>query len=95
MLGGVIIAYLSMNLFNANWLDKLLARLGELSFSLYLLHYPVIVTLDRVFGLKSPETLFDQFIALSWKIPVVIIISFLTFNVIEKPFMSLRVKYTS
>ena len=93
--GGVIIAYLSMDLFKKVWLDKLLARLGELSFSLYLLHAPIIITLDKVFGLKSPETLFEQFIALSWKIPVVIIISFLTFNVIEKPFMSLRVKYTS
>lgn len=97
--GGVIISYLSMSLFNSKILDNVLARLGELSFSIYLLHLPIIEMLDeildRIFSYSPPTTLIDLFIAFIWKVPIVIMVAFLTFNVVEKPFMSLRVKYTS
>lgn len=93
--GGVIISYLSMNLFNSSALDKGLARLGELSFSIYLLHLPIIDMLNKTFSYSSPTTLTELFWTFFWKVPVVIMIAFLTFNVVEKPFMSLRVKYTS
>ncbi len=93
--GGVILAYLSMNLFHSNLLDKFLSKCGELSFSVYLLHLPIVSMLNQKFGLVQPTTLVDYIIAFLWKIPVVMLISYLTFTVIEKPFMSLRVKYTS
>ncbi|MDG2916319.1 acyltransferase [Bisgaard Taxon 10/6] len=93
--GGVILAYLSMNLFNSKFVDKFLAKLGELSFSIYLLHLPIVDMLNRMFELSQPTTLTDSIIAFSWKIPVVVMIALLTFTLIEKPFMSLRVKYTS
>lgn len=93
--GGVILSYLSMNLFNSNFLDRLLAKFGELSFSMYLLHLPIVDMLNKKFGLAPPTTLTDSIIAFSWKVPIVMLIAYLTFTVIEKPFMSLRVKYTS
>ena len=93
--GGVIVSYLSMNLFHSVILDKFLAKLGELSFSIYLLHLPIIDMLNKTFSYSSPTTLTELFLAFVWKVPVVITIAFLTFNVVEKPFMSLRVKYTS
>ena len=93
--GGVVVSYLSMNLFHSVILDKFLAKLGELSFSIYLLHLPIIDMLNKFFSCSPPTTLIELFIALAWKVPVVIMIAFLTFNVVEKPFMSLRVKYTS
>ncbi|AIZ80238.1 acyltransferase family protein [Actinobacillus equuli] len=93
--GGVILSYLSMNLFNSSFMDKLLAKLGELSFSIYLLHLPIVDMLNRMFGLASPTTLIDSIMAFSWKVTIVAMIAWLTFTLIEKPFMSLRVKYTS
>ena len=93
--GGVVVSYLSMNLFHSVILDKFLAKLGELSFSIYLLHLPIIDMLNKIFSYSSPTTLTELFLAFVWKVPVVIMIAFLTFNVVEKPFMSLRVKYTS
>ena len=93
--GGVVVSYLSMNLFHSVILDKFLAKLGELSFSIYLLHLPIIDMLNKTFSYSSPTTLTELFLAFVWKVPVVIMIAFLTFNVVEKPFMSLRVKYTS
>ncbi|RDE92581.1 acyltransferase [Haemophilus parainfluenzae] len=93
--GGVVVSYLSMNLFHSVILDKFLAKLGELSFSIYLLHLPIIDMLNKTFSYSSPTTLTELFLAFVWKVPVVITIAFLTFNVVEKPFMSLRVKYTS
>lgn len=93
--GGVIISYLSMNLFNSSILDKILARLGELSFSIYLLHLPIIDMLNKFFSCSPPTTLTELFIALVWKVPLVIAVALLTFNIVERPFMLLRVKYTS
>lgn len=93
--GGIIISYLSINIFNSSLLDKILAKLGELSFSIYLLHLPVIDMINRYFNLTSATTLTESLLYFMWKVPIVIMVAFLTFNVIEKPFMSLRVKYTS
>lgn len=93
--GGIIISYLSMNLFNSSILDKTLARLGELSFSIYLLHLPIIDMLNKFFSCSPPTTLTELFIALVWKVPLVIAVALLTFNIVERPFMLLRVKYTS
>lgn len=93
--GGVIISYLSMNLFNSSILDKILARLGELSFSIYLLYLPIIDMLNKFFSCSPPTTLTELFIALVWKVPLVIAVALLTFNIVERPFMLLRVKYTS
>ena len=91
----MIIAYLSMNIFNFEWLDKLLAYLGSLSFSIYLLHLPINSMLDGMFGISQINTVTD-FILVFWgKTVVFIAVALLTFNLIEKPFMSLRVKYTS
>ena len=84
-----------MNLFHSVILDKFLAKLGELSFSIYLFYLPVIDMLNKTFSYSPPTTLTELFFAFVWKVPVVIMIAFLTFNVVEKTFMSLRVKYTS
>jgi len=46
-------------------------------------------------GFVSPNTLSDSLLQSCVRMIPIILISMLMFNLIEKPFMSLRVKYTS
>lgn len=79
-----------------NRLSKLLAKVGELSYSMYLLHFMIIVMI--VFKLSLPNILgnwwwsalvYGAFLIL----PLTIGLSLLTYNLIEKPFLQLRKKY--
>ena len=74
-------------------LDKVLTSLGGISFSMYLLHTPIMYAL-RISGSTSPYG--GEFIlaAVTMILPVVIMVSYLSYYVIEKPFLELRVKYT-
>ena len=94
--GGVVVSYLSMNLFHSVILDKFLAKLGELSFFNIFVTSTNIDMLNKNFLIFITNN-FDRIIFwhLSGKCQLLIMIAFLTFNVVEKPFMSLRVKYTS
>ncbi len=93
--GMVVVSYLKVRLPEINWINVGLAKLGEISFSLYLLHLPISDMLNKLFGLKGATTLGESLMMSSLKLIPIILISFLTFYVIEKPFMSLRVRYTS
>lgn len=93
--GILIVSYLNLS-FNINhYVDKTLSKLGEISFSLYLLHLPIAIVVDKMFSLPVPQTLNVSLFLTSFKIMFIIAISFFTFHTIEKPFMALRVKYTS
>jgi len=78
-----------------NLLDTILSKLGEISFSLYLIHLPVGMFVNKLLGFVSPNTLSDSLLQSCVRMIPIILISMLMFNLIEKPFMSLRVKYTS
>jgi len=87
----VIYSYLSLNLTIPKTLDRALSFLGSLSFSMYLLHMPIGgAVLKLINGYNSPHMFKLSFIV----IPIVIIASTVTYFVIEKPFLSLRSKYT-
>lgn len=81
-------------------LDNTLAKLGTISFSLYLLHmliYDFIYAADITNILKAEYNFIgnysELFMASAIYIPVIILLSFLSYNVIEKPFLEMRVKY--
>lgn len=80
----------------SNPLSKILAKIGELSFSMYLIHFVVIqIIVNKGFFFVLDISPFKNaflnsvFIVL----PITILISLLTYNLIEKPFLKLRVKY--
>lgn len=93
--GAVAIAYLSVTLPNLSKLDNILARLGEISFSVYILHLPIGAMMNKIFGFTVPVMVGEALLQATIKATIVVAVSFITYYVIEKPFMSFRVKYTS
>ena len=84
-------------------ISKILATLGSMSFSIYLLHSFIKNGLQ---GLGIEQWFIDTFLIslmhdqeaikfslLTLYIPIILIISKITFDTIEKPFLSMRIKY--
>ena len=93
--GMVVLSYVIVNINIPKFLDGLLSKLGEVSFSLYILHLPIGAMVNKLLELPVPTTVIESLFYSFLKLMVVILVSFVTFYAIEKPFMSLRVKYTS
>lgn len=91
--GMIGLCYISVNFSFPKGGDKVLSKLGEVSFSIYLLHLPISQMLNKALDFGKVISLTDLAIQFSIKIPIIVIISMFTYAVIEKPFMSLRVKY--
>jgi peptidoglycan/LPS O-acetylase OafA/YrhL len=94
---GLIVAYVSTPMFWPKAVDWSLRKVGELSFSIYLLHTPLIYALA-----KRPQFLLrftgDDFLngvisAVLLVLPALLVFSHVTYHVIEKPFLSMRVRY--
>ncbi len=77
-------------------IDRTLGRLGEYSFSIYVVHLFVVVIVAKrigLLGLSSNLALDATLSALLTALPITLLIASLTFAVIEKPFLSLRKVY--
>lgn len=92
--GLIAMAYFVVKLPEIKFIDTTLAKLGEISFSLYIFHLPIGNMISKIFAFPSATTVIDSLMMTSIRLVPIILISFFTFYVIEKPFMSLRVKYT-
>jgi len=90
--GMFVIGYLILPFKFNNIVDKVLMSLGSISFSMYLLHMPIWYALR---GAKLTDYFAKDYITASLLmiIPTVIAVSYLSYNAIEKPFLSMRVKY--
>ncbi|QBP10683.1 acyltransferase family protein [Cupriavidus metallidurans] len=78
--------------------SRCLGWLGERSFSIYLLHMPVIQILVQKNGVlrMTGDSALDALITTSaLGLPIIIGLAALTYGVIESPFLALRVKYLS
>jgi peptidoglycan/LPS O-acetylase OafA/YrhL len=101
---GLIVLYQrSLSNTQESFVSKILATLGSMSFSIYLLHSFVKTGLQ---GLGVDQWFIDTFLTslihdqeaikfslLTLYIPIILIISKITFDTIEKPFLSMRIKY--
>lgn len=78
--------------FSCPLLEKVMAKFGEVSYSMYLLHLLVILNLSDIKLLSDP---FMNAFLISWVIilPATLALSFLTYYLIEKPFLGFRKKY--
>jgi peptidoglycan/LPS O-acetylase OafA/YrhL len=95
----VIFTYLAFEdlpRYRASWPSRALARVGEISFSMYLLHYFIVKTLVhanvvvRWAGDPHANALLTTVLVAA---PCTLLASFLTFNVIERPFFQFRKSY--
>ncbi|MBF0242918.1 MAG: acyltransferase [Desulfamplus sp.] len=93
--GLIILCYLKIKLPDNKYLENVLSSLGSISFSLYLLHLPVGTLISKIFQFNQPLNITSSITQSLIRLAFIIGISYLTYFSIEKPFMSLRVKYTN
>ncbi len=96
--GFVIASYLNLRLPIPKLLDRFLAWLGTLSYSLYLNHPFLVAACFKVAannGVVLTNTRQYTLFSLLVVLPVLIAVSALTYYVIEVPFLSLRLPYAT
>lgn len=91
--GIVTLCYLHIRLPSSKKISFCLSYLGMCSFSMYLLHLPIGLMLNQLIGWENPVTSSTSLFQSMIRTIVIIIVSIFTFNIIEKPFMKLRIKY--
>jgi peptidoglycan/LPS O-acetylase OafA/YrhL len=92
---GFIIGYMQLGERLPAWPSRVLASIGEVSFSMYLLHVAVIAAVLKLgppsFGLGPSGAAIAN--ALCLVLPGTVGVSWITFRLIERPFLRLRVRY--
>lgn len=95
--GGIVLAYVNCRLHIPALIDKVLAWLGQISFSLYVMHNLVIFFILKVAGaivLRPGHEVFNAvFGGVLVILPITIALSALTYYLIEAPFLRYRVRY--
>ncbi|MBC9904755.1 acyltransferase family protein [Achromobacter xylosoxidans] len=95
--GALIVTYAHAALRLPSWYDSPLARLGQLSFSIYCLHYVVIGVTKNIWaptGLYQ-GSLSDLLVHVTMlTVPAVVLVCMFTYGLVEAPFLQLRKKYT-
>lgn len=92
-----IVSYVAVFEQRRGAVTRALARVGEVSFSVYLLHYAVVVgvvTTAHHLIVGTPGTLSSGFLSgVLVALPITLGLAVITYSAIEKPFLNLRVKY--
>lgn len=98
MWSGLIVCWLEASRVLPSLVSSAVKFLGEISYSIYLLHYPVVfimVARHWYFSISGTVTLSIIVSATVIYLPVVVFGSWLTYSLIEKPFLDLRRRYVS
>ncbi|WP_048745854.1 acyltransferase [Paenibacillus sp. P22] len=93
-----IVSYVKVFSENKNIIQKSLSRIGEISFSIYLIHYIIVkLVIYRHWTISFSSNAFRDGMlnSLILVVPITILISILTYHVVEKPFLKFRGKYLS
>ncbi len=91
-----IISYVSFGEKMPKKLSKLMALVGKISYSVYLLHFAIIFLVKRTIGVPNiiEQTQVNAlFLSILLILPITLLMSYLTYSVIEKPFLECRKKY--
>lgn len=89
-----LVAYLSFFNKPLGKISLFLSSLGKISFSIYLLHVPVISTLKRIITGTGNVDITNSILFLPLVgIPATLLVSAVTYAAFEKPFMSLKCNY--
>ena len=92
----LLVSYLSCSIQVPRWIDWPLRRLGELSFSIYVMHNFAVAWTVRYFGSETftgSKRIDAAVSAIALCVPLSAGIAFLTFHIIEKQFFIFRRKY--
>jgi peptidoglycan/LPS O-acetylase OafA/YrhL len=97
MWAAIIVGYSNARFRIPESIDVSLARLGQLSFSMYCMHYVVIPFTNSHFAKLGVADSFSEVILQTalLTIPAIVLFSILTYGVIEKPFFTLKHKYAN
>ena len=96
MWSGLVVCWLEAARALPALVSKAIGFVGEISYSVYLLHYPVVfimVSRHSYFKLAGATTLSILLSATVIYLPLVLLGSWLTYTLIEKPFLDLRRRY--
>lgn len=95
--GVFVMAYLNANFKYNIVVNSSLCRLGEISFSFYLLHFPVMAAVVSALKQYAPSLYESHELSLIILVglPIVCFVSSLTFTTIERPFLGMRRKYSN
>jgi peptidoglycan/LPS O-acetylase OafA/YrhL len=92
----VIVTYLPFGQRLPRWLGWLAAKVGEISYSTYLLHIPILAAVNRNhwYLRLTGDGYYDAVLTtLLVAFPVLVSIGLLTYHTIERPFMQRRSRY--
>lgn len=91
-----IITYLAAARHLPQWLSLIPAKLGEISYSFYLVHFAILMVVieNRLYARPTGNGYYDALAtSLLIALPITIVIARLTYETIELPFLRLRKKY--
>lgn len=95
MFGALLVVYLLSHDRIYQPVRRVLSRIGMQSYSLYLIHMPILLALQKhkMFIKYFADPYTNAMVSAVLIVPLVLVASFVTFNLIERPFMSMRVVY--
>ncbi len=96
--GVLALSYLCWPVSLPSVLDNLLAKFGAISFSIYVMQYVAIPQLQRYIGVVpfSYDWNFNVFLAgILFAVPAVLLLSSITYAMIERPFFAFKFRYTT
>ena len=93
-----IVSYISFGKKVPELPSRILAYIGKISYSIYLLHFVIIFLVQRAIGIPNilqNRQLNSLLVSTILVLPITLILSSLTYSFIEKPFLQLRNKYVT
>lgn len=95
LFAAMILAYEALPVDIPRWIDRPLARIGEVSYSIYLLHFMMFTPLaKKLSGLGFAMNDFPTAAALALAtFPLIVLAAIASYELVEKPFLALRKAY--
>ena len=93
----VVLSYMYLRFVFPLSLDRIIAKLGEYSFSIYVVHMFVIILVVKHIPLMLVTERILVNVIINWMLvalPITLLVSIMTYYLIEKPFLQYRKQYT-
>ncbi|MGM5050282.1 acyltransferase family protein [Tardiphaga sp. 604_B6_N1_1] len=97
MFGALIVAYLPCQRHLNRHYRKVIGRIGLMSYSIYVMHMPILLAIQsqHLYARVFSNLYANAMLSALYIVPIVLGVSTATYLLIEKPFMSLRGRYST